>query len=305
MNNHLRCPNCNFINFATAASCKRCRNPLQNVNYSSEGTTLNININLPPGVFQQSTEPIPPQTIGQLPPQLNQTDKQYLEDQQRPTASFQPPDYQSQNYPVSFQTPNYQSPTPSGYYQPTQMNPPPSYQNSFPQPYAQPQMQGMFPQGIWRRGSELVIHRNAKLPPSCVKCGSSYTSDISYVGQRFRWHNPLLYIALLSPLIYCILSLILSQTVSLQIPLCQKHVEERSSIGKFLAGGSIFSGIIVFLSFRAGNVGFGILLFLAAFIGLVLAHEYLYKPLQVSKIESDYVHLKRVDEGYLNQFPYC
>jgi hypothetical protein len=279
---------------------------LQNTNYSSEGTTLNININLPPGVFQQPTRPFPPQPARPMPPQSNQADKQSLEDPQRQPISFQTPDYQSQNYPVSFQTPDYQSQIPNGYYQPSQMNPPYSYQNPFPQPYAQPQMQqGMYPQGIWRRGSELVIHRNATLPPSCVKCGSSYTSSISYVKQKFRWHNPLLYIALLSPLIYCILSLILSQNVSLQIPLCQKHIDERSSVAKFLIGGSVFAAIIVFFSFWAGSVGFGFLFFLAALIGLAIAHEYLYKPLQVSKIESDYVHLKRVDDGYLNQFPYC
>ncbi|MEP6924330.1 MAG: hypothetical protein ABI954_07680 [Pyrinomonadaceae bacterium] len=165
----------------------------------------------------------------------------------------------------------------------------------------------MHSQGIWQKGGELVVHRNATFPATCVKCGNQYSSsyDTVYVRQKFRWHNPLLYIALISPLIYCILSLVLSQTVSLEIPLCRKHVDDRNATKNFLIGGGVLAAILIVFSFSAEIIGFGFLVFFAALIGLALGHEYLYKPFRVSKIEGDYVHLKGVNDGYRNQFPYC
>ena len=99
--------------------------------------------------------------------------------------------------------------------------------------------------------------------------------------------------------------MVLSQTARLDIPLCQKHIDDRNSVSKFMTGGGVLATIIVVFSLSAGSVEFGILLFVAALIGLGLSYEYLYKPFQVSKIESDHVHVKGLKEGYLNQFPYC
>ena len=156
--------------------------------------------------------------------------------------------------------------------------------------------------------AELVVHRyGTSLPDVCVKCGGQiggYAGG-AYISQKYRWHNPLVYIALISPLIYCILAAALSQRVQVEIPLCGKHLAERRSTGKALVSGGAGAilAIIFFGSF--GYVGFSIMLALAAFVGIVLGYEYAYKPLQISKIENDYIYLKNADNQYLSRLPPC
>ena len=130
------------------------------------------------------------------------------------------------------------------------------------------------------------------------------TAAVSLV-QKYRWHNPLVYIALISPLIYIILAAVLSQNATVDVPLCRRHLEDKKNTGRnlLLTGAAAAVGIFVLGSF--GYVGLAILLFLGAIIGLPIAYNHLYKPLQISKIENDYVYLKGADEEYISQFPYC
>ena len=95
---------------------------------------------------------------------------------------------------------------------------------------------------VWRRGGELIVHQYAgHLPDVCVKCGEQiggYAGG-AYIRQKFRWHNPLVYIALISPLIYCILAAVLSQRVQIEIPLCGRHLEARQATGKMLLSSGV------------------------------------------------------------------
>lgn len=145
------------------------------------------------------------------------------------------------------------------------------------------------------------------MPERCVRCNdhiSGYSAG-GFARQKYRWHNPLVYIALISPLIYLILAAVLSQTATVDIPLCHRHLEDRKTTGKSL----LFAGIaatIAFIFFIAMDFGgFAALIFLAALIGLPLAYNYFYKPLQVSKIENDYVYLKGANDEYISNLPYC
>lgn len=291
-NASIRCSHCSFLNFASEPFCKRCKKSLQNTNFSADTNSVNINITFPNSVQPRTTA----QGNNVLPnnaPQFNQTphrreNNQSSEYQLLNQTGFQQwrQDHRETNPPMnaSVNTPTY-----------APVYPPPGYT--------------VMNQGsVWRRGSELIVHRYAgSLPDACVKCGEQiggYAGG-AFIRQKFRWHNPLVYIALISPLIYCILAAVLSQRVQVEIPLCGKHLEDRKSTGKMLFSIGAGSLMAIFFFGSFGYVGFSFLIFLAALVGVTLGYEYAYKPLQIDKIENDYVYLKNAGNEFLNRLPHC
>ena len=123
----------------------------------------------------------------------------------------------------------------------------------------------------FRTGNVLYIPRGGALPPYCVKCGAAASTPWR---KKFYWHAPWLYVLLLSPIIYIIVSLIVRKQIELNIPLCDLHHRQRKrniTVGVILILGAIPLGILI------GNVvpgdagvGFGFLAGIVAFIvGLV------------------------------------
>jgi hypothetical protein len=98
---------------------------------------------------------------------------------------------------------------------------------------------------------------------------------------------------------------VLSQRVEVDIPLCRRHLDDRKSTGNYLLGGGIAAMIAIFFFGSFGYIGFAFLIFFASLIGLTLGFEYSYKPLQISKIENDYVYLKNANNEYLSGLPNC
>ncbi len=288
--NVIKCSNCSLVNFSTALFCKRCRMPFHSTAENNQGQTVNININL--------QNPVDKININA--PVLDQTNFQPQ------TRHLESPPNQQNDYPESYQPQNQ-----TGFHQwqemnaqmnpPQQMNPQ-AYNPSFPHPYQQPSG------GIYRHGKEVVVHKNAMMPERCVKCNeqlSGYNAGGGFVRQKYRWHSPLIYIALISPIIYIILAAVLSKNATVDIPLCSNHLENKNITGKKLLVSGVGSVFAIFLLGSLGYAGMAFLIFFAAIIGLPLAYTYLYKPLQVSKIENDYVYLKGVSEEYISQLPYC
>ncbi len=297
-NPSIRCPHCQLVNFATEQFCKRCKNNLQNHSNADVPPTVNININFPTPVQPQIRLNQGNQTQPQFQPNV-QPQFQTLQNETQKLNESQISGYELQNQTGFEQWRNQQNP------QNPQTKFPP-VNNFQPQIYP-PNFVPSNTQTVWRRGTELVMHRyGTMLPETCVKCGEQLAhSGGAYVRQKYRWHNPLVYIALISPLIYAILASVLSQRVTVDIPLCGNHLSERKTTGKFLIGGGV-AGIAAIMFFGSfGYVGFSILIFLAAIIGISLGYEYSYKPLQISKIENDYVYLKNADGRFLNRLPHC
>ena len=293
-NASIRCPQCGLVNFAAEPFCKRCKNDLQNTNFSADTNSVNINITFPSTVqprinAQPNNQPFTPQFS--QPPQFNQ-----------------PPQSSENGYSSEYQLQNQ-----TGFQQWQQNNQPLNQPSNMPlmnAPVYPPPGYALMnnSQTVWRRGGELLVHRYAAhLPDACVKCGEQIGgySGGAYISQKYRWHNPLVYIALISPLIYCILASVLSQRVQVEIPLCGKHLADRKSTGKALLSGGIGAMIAIFFFGSFGYVGFSVFIALAAFVGLILGYEYAYKPLQISKIENDYIHLKNADNNYLSRLPPC
>ncbi|MGI8642204.1 MAG: hypothetical protein ACR2MG_19920 [Pyrinomonadaceae bacterium] len=255
---------------------------MKNLVFSSEGNTLILNVNFPQAAKQPSS---------------NDEEAQF-QDAQPLENQYQLPQFSQPSFQPPFnQTPVFHPPNRNGYYDWSQNN-----QQNHPQFYSNQQSQG-----AWKNGSHLVVHKNGLLPDRCVKCNDSVTSlrNGHNIRQKFRWHNPLVYIALISPLIYVILASVLSQTVYVDLPICSRHLEERNSVKNYLLGGGVFAFLAVFFFSYFGAVGMAILISIASIVGLSLAYEYMYKPLKINKIENDYIYLQGADKSFLESLPYC
>ncbi len=116
--------------------------------------------------------------------------------------------------------------------------------------------------GLYREYDLLVAKKRAEFPDRCVKCNRP--AEGYRLRRNLSWHNPVLYVALLSPLIYIILALCLRKTARLDIGLCRRHRQKRArtiwiawltslaSLGLMIVGGFLADtrpgpGVFVFL----------------------------------------------------------
>jgi hypothetical protein len=330
----IRCPFCNLTNFASSDHCKRCKNSLHNTgappanrampsNQQVDGNTININISLPHagnghaqpnininGMPSRETAPLPQpqyrlqqQSQAQLPPRpsyrqpaprqsgeyqlQNQTGFQQWQQMNRQAAPAHPPVAASQAYaPQGYAPQGYAS---HGY-------PAPGYA-----PMPHPSLR------VYRKSDELMMHEMGNLPEFCIKCNEDASSHAGgeLVKQKFLWTHPLVYIAIISPLIFIILRLALAKRATLHLPLCRKHVESRKTTKGFLIGGGIFSILMIFVLASAGSGGLAALLFFVSLITIALVQKYSYMPVQASKIDNEFVYLKGSSPAFLNRLPYC
>ncbi len=170
------------------------------------------------------------------------------------------------------------------------------------QAFAQQGQQG----GVWRQGNLLVMHRNAPLPPRCVKTNQPATGQLK---RKLYWHHPAVYAALLANIIlYAILAAVLSKRATITIGLSEAGFAKRrrvmliswigvlGSVGAFVAGIALNpdqNDVAPWL-LLAGFLGFlGFLIF-----GLVAAR--LVTP---KKMDDNYIWLKGVHPEYLDQLP--
>lgn len=325
----IRCPYCNLTNFASADYCKRCKNHLHDrsappINRAmpsgpqGDGNTININISLPqPGNGHAqpniNVNGFPARETAQFsPPQYTQ------QPQYQPQPQPQLPPRSSYRQPTPRQSGEYQLQNQTGFEQWQQMNQqqtapsqPPTYtpQSYVPQGYP---VAGFVPmphpsQRIYRKSDELMMHEAGNLPEFCVKCNedaSAYAGG-EIVKQKFAWTHPLVYIAIISPLIFVILRLALAKRATVHLPLCRAHAESRKTTKGFLIGGGIFSILMIFILGSAGAAGWAFLFFFVSLITLALVQKYSYQPLQASKIDNEFVYLKGASPAYLNRLPYC
>jgi serine/threonine protein kinase len=160
---------------------------------------------------------------------------------------------------------------------------------------------------IWRDGTLLIIHKDAKLPDRCVKCnapakGLSLRRSLSW--RPAGWYLQLL-IGILIP-IYFIPAIIATffngrQSARIEIGLCVGHrTRERraiaavwvltlASLGLFSCGLSAENGVVVL-------VGLAVLLS-GLIYGIVRS-----QPVVPTRIDQGFVWLKRVHPAYLEGF---
>jgi hypothetical protein len=184
-------------------------------------------------------------------------------------------------------------------------------------PYAAPQIPGGympvldpaqgFP-GLWRQGDLLVMHKQAPLPPICLKSGEPATRRLR---RKLQWHEPWLALTILIAIpVYVIIALIMTKRATLMIGLTEEWAARRMRrmmIAVGLALGSIAMAMAgIFLGNLAqGYEGWFSLLPLAVFtlIGAALYGQYACRLVWPQRITDQYVWLKGVHPSFLDQLP--
>ena len=121
--------------------------------------------------------------------------------------------------------------------------------------------------GYGRSGKELHVRAGGQPPMDrCVKCGDVPTSAPLIT---FSWHTPLIFLSIFAGVVlYLILALLLRQSVSFRVGLCQRHASLRRawSVGAWI-------GLVAFLGgfFVAAAMESGIPLLVVNLPGLILA----------------------------------
>ena len=158
-----------------------------------------------------------------------------------------------------------------------------------------------FGEGVWRDGKTLIMHKTARLPDFCIKCGSP--AGGLYLRKTMRWHHPALALLVLAGLlIYLIVALIARKSATVDLSLCEGHLKKRRTA--IITSWLIFAAGAGFLVLAAaeesgGSLVFGLLLLLASGIYAGIWA----KIVTVKKIDDHFVWLRRIDERFLDLLP--
>ena len=229
--------------------------------------------------------PVAPATIGYTPATL----AQHATPQPGPAHQeiAPPPPYQAAPPPYM------NAPYGQAAYQASPYAPP--YTNA-PPPYA-----SQINVSVWRRREHIIMYRDSDLPDYCVKCNAPVVENDKH-RQRFYWHNPALYLLLISPIIYAIVAVIVSRRTTLYVGLCQQHRKTRSNalIAGWATGlGGLFS---MFFSFSMNFTGFGMFCMMLMVIGPIIC-AFIAQSLRVTEMDDKYIWLKGASEEFLASLP--
>jgi hypothetical protein len=162
-----------------------------------------------------------------------------------------------------------------------------------------------FHDAIFQRGDLLIFHKLARLPDFCLKSNVPTTQRLQ---RRLTWHHPLLYLLLISPLIYILVALLVSKAASIQIPLDERFKKKRIR-NMLVAWGIVFASIGCLV--MAGTIEtqskgialcfvilFPVLLLIGALVGL-----YGCRVVYAKKIDRHFVFLKGTCAEFRKRFP--
>jgi hypothetical protein len=173
--------------------------------------------------------------------------------------------------------------------------------------YAAPQPQQGFP-GLWRQGDLLVMHKQAPLPPICLKSGQPASQ---WLRRNLQWHEPWIIVTIVAGiLIYVIIALLMTKRATLMIGLTDEWAARRKTriliaLG-ITAGGIALGAAGIFLGNQGiGSEGWFALLPLAfvTLLGAALYGQYACRLVWPQRITDQYVWLKGVHPSFLDQLP--
>lgn len=153
----------------------------------------------------------------------------------------------------------------------------------------------------WSNGHLLIARRvGTVLPDRCIKCNQPAH------GRRLRrnlaWHHPLVYIAIISPIIYVILAICLRKTAVLDVGICEKHQSKRRN-AILIAWSTVTLAIIALLLSIPMESG---LLACAGFAFLLAGIIYggtQARLVSVEKMDEHFAWVKEIDPAYLATIP--
>jgi hypothetical protein len=162
--------------------------------------------------------------------------------------------------------------------------------------------------GVWNRGRILVMHKQAQLPPQCVKCGAPAEGPM--LKRRLTWHSPWLYLLLVFMLpglvLLAIVAMCVQERATIHIGLCARHRRSRR-INLAITFAMFFAAIVMAVitanirdrDLRPVLTWIAVLLAIAAPIYGLLA----CRMVVATKMDQQYVWLKGVSKVFAGQFP--
>jgi hypothetical protein len=164
--------------------------------------------------------------------------------------------------------------------------------------------------GLYRKGDQLVMHKNAYLPARCVK--SNQPVEGRRLQRNLSWYHPLLYLALLaSPLVFIILAYVLRKQATVYLGLsepwfCKRRLAILIAWMMGVLGVVIMVASIVIVSDPQGRtpwVGWGILLGIVVILAAAIYGSAASQMVRPVRITDDYIWLKGVHPDFLADLP--
>lgn len=151
----------------------------------------------------------------------------------------------------------------------------------------------------------MIASHGAILPPYCVKCGRP--ADLNSFSRKFSWHPQWIYIfVLLALLLYVIIALAMSKRMTLQLPLCARHLEKYKSLriaAAILLLGCIpemiFAGTYLPEAYMGYGYSAGILALLAGLVCLIMSGT----VLRPTFIDQNYGYFANASPSFLQFLP--
>jgi hypothetical protein len=159
--------------------------------------------------------------------------------------------------------------------------------------------------GIWRDGNRLVMYKGATLPDRCVHCNSP--AEGRRLLRRLYWHSPWIYLLILASVwIYIIVALIVRQKAVVSIGLCNQHYRRR--MRSILVWWLITLACVALFSVGVAatprnQAPWAILAAVVIFVGNLFFAVAITRPVAPTKIDEQYVWLKKIHPDFLAAFP--
>lgn len=171
-----------------------------------------------------------------------------------------------------------------------------------PPPWAAAATYGAVSPGLYRAHDRLLTVGSPEFPDCCVRCNAPAEGYRKRV--RLRWHAPLWYVlVLVQPMVYLIVALIVSKSVTLDLPLCERH-RARRRLGAIILWVSLLvmiCGVVASAGTNNGAyAGIGALIFfILLIVGVVLLP--IVQPVKIDDMQRAW--LKRVSPEFLEPLP--
>jgi hypothetical protein len=157
--------------------------------------------------------------------------------------------------------------------------------------------------GVWRDGPLLVMTKGAALPDHCLKC--NLPTGGWTLKRKLMWHPPYWYLLILFNLIiYAIAAMIVRQTATVMVPLCEQHRRRRRRMIA-LAWVLVLSGVaaIVVGASYPDLAGPGVLAALVLFFAGLLTGAFGTQTAVPKRIDKRLVWLQKVHPEFLADLP--
>ena len=152
----------------------------------------------------------------------------------------------------------------------------------------------------WQSGDAVVTLNGGTLPARCVKCNGAVTGK--QIPRTLYWHSEWVYILLLSPLIYILVSFFVRKRAKVSVPICEEHRHQRRVVlgVSWLLVAIGIGSLIAAIAYGSGALG--VVTFVTLIAAIVLGF---WKGTLVSakKIDAQYVWVRGFCRDYRASLP--